>query len=60
MLWMFVNFYAISFLMRPWRVLEAVVAVATGHEETRLAKWVNDVFVVRRSWKRQAHGPERL
>ncbi len=60
MLWMFVNFYAISFLTRPWRVLEAVVAVATGREETRLAKWVNDVFVVRRNWKRQAHGPDRL
>lgn len=54
MLWMFFNFYALSLLIRPWRVLEAFTAVFTGHEETRLAKWVNDMLVVRRSWKRQA------
>jgi radical SAM superfamily enzyme YgiQ (UPF0313 family) len=54
MLWMFFNFYSISFLLRPWRILEAIVAVATGHEETRLAKWVNDMLVVRRRWKREA------
>lgn len=54
MLWMFFNFYALSMLTRPWRVLEAFKAVFTGHEETRLAKWVNDMVVVRRRWKRQA------
>jgi radical SAM superfamily enzyme YgiQ (UPF0313 family) len=54
MLWMFLNFYVLSFLLRPWRVLEAVVAVATGREETRLAKWANDMLVVRRRWKRQS------
>lgn len=54
MLWMFFNFYALSLLTRPWRVVQAFSAVFTGHEETRLAKWVNDMLVVRGRWKRQA------
>lgn len=54
MLWMFFNFYALSILLRPWRVLEALTAVFTGREETRLAKWVNDMVVVRGKWKRQS------
>jgi radical SAM superfamily enzyme YgiQ (UPF0313 family) len=58
MLWMFVNFYAISFLLKPWRVLEAFSPLWTGREETRLAKWVNDIFVVRRRWKQQTRAAE--
>jgi anaerobic magnesium-protoporphyrin IX monomethyl ester cyclase len=54
MLWMFVNFYSLSLLTRPWRILEAFTGVLTGREETRLAKWVNDMLVVRRKWKREA------
>ncbi len=50
MLWMFLNFYSISLLRRPWRLFEAVRAVATGREETRFAKWANDMLVVRRRW----------
>jgi anaerobic magnesium-protoporphyrin IX monomethyl ester cyclase len=57
MLWMFFNFYALCLLIRPWRILEAFAGVMTGHEETRLAKWVNDRFVVRASWKRQTQKP---
>jgi radical SAM superfamily enzyme YgiQ (UPF0313 family) len=53
MLWMFVNFYALSLLRRPWRIIEALRGLS-GHEETRLAKWINDVFVVRSRWNRQA------
>jgi radical SAM superfamily enzyme YgiQ (UPF0313 family) len=52
MLWMFVNFYGISMLRRPWRALEVVKGLITGREETRLAKWVNDIVVVRRRWNR--------
>jgi radical SAM superfamily enzyme YgiQ (UPF0313 family) len=53
MLWMFFNFYSISLLTRPWRIFQAFAGVFTGHEETRLAKWVNDILVVRGRWKRQ-------
>ena len=53
MLWMFVNFYAISLSRRPWRVLSAIGSLFTGREDTRLAKWLNDVFVVRLRWNRQ-------
>jgi anaerobic magnesium-protoporphyrin IX monomethyl ester cyclase len=54
MLWMFFNFYSLSLLTRPWRVFQAFAGVFTGREETRLAKWVNDMLVVRGRWKRQA------
>lgn len=57
MLWMFFNFYSLSFLMRPWRILEAVVGVLTGREETRLAKWVNDMLIVRTRWRAKALKP---
>lgn len=60
MLWMFFNFYAISLILRPWRILEALIGVATGREETRFAKWANDLFVVRRRWKRQSRKTPRL
>ena len=53
MLWMFLNFYVLSFLRYPWRVSEIVTGALTGREETRLAKWVNDILFVRRRWQRQ-------
>lgn len=53
MMWMFVNFYTISLARRPWRLLTAVYGVFRGYEETRLAKWLNDVFIVRPRWNRQ-------
>jgi hypothetical protein len=48
-----VNFYAISLARRPWRIVSAVGSLFTGRETTRLAKWLNDVLVVRRRWNRQ-------
>ena len=52
MLWMFVNFYVISFACRPVRtVLILIKAVMTGTEETRFAKWLNDILFVRRRWR---------
>ena len=53
MLWMFINFYGISLLRRPWRFLKAMTDVIRGVETTRFAKWLNDVFVVRSRWNRQ-------
>jgi len=57
MLWMFVNFYIISFACRPFRTARILLkAVLTGTEETRFAKWLNDVLFVRRRWRKLADG----
>jgi anaerobic magnesium-protoporphyrin IX monomethyl ester cyclase len=59
MLWMFVNFYIISFVSRPMRTARILFkTLATGTEETRYAKWFNDALFVRRRWRRlaRAHG----
>ena len=57
MLWMFVNFYVVSFALRPWRVVRALGrALLTGTEETRYAKWFVDVVYTRRRWRRLAGG----
>lgn len=53
MLWMFVNFYGISLTIRPWRPITAVISVLKGYEDSRLAKWINDVFVVRPKWNKR-------
>ena len=55
MLWMFVNFYVISFALRPWRVTRTLLrAVFTGTEDSRYAKWFVDVFYTRRRWRKIA------
>jgi radical SAM superfamily enzyme YgiQ (UPF0313 family) len=55
MLWMFVNFYVISFAVRPLRMLRTLVkAVTTGREDTRYAKWFVDRFFTRRRWRKLA------
>src|SRR5215470_5973152 len=55
MLWMFVNFYAISFALRPLRVLRSLArAVLTGTEDTRYAKWFVDRFFTRKRWRKLA------
>ncbi|PYM20166.1 MAG: hypothetical protein DMD78_22270 [Candidatus Rokuibacteriota bacterium] len=60
MLWMFANFYVISFALRPWRVARALGrALLTGREETRYAKWFVDVLFTRRRWRRLAGGAVR-
>ena len=53
MMWMFLNFYGISMLLRPWRLVQAVFNVVRGVETTRFAKWLNDRFVVRHRWNRR-------
>ena len=55
MLWIFVNFYVISFACRPFRTARILLkAVFLGTEETRFAKWLNDVLFVRRRWRKLA------
>ena len=52
MLWMFTNFYIISFACRPIRTAHILLkAVVMGTEETRFAKWLNDILFVRRRWR---------
>jgi radical SAM superfamily enzyme YgiQ (UPF0313 family) len=52
MLWMFTNFYVISFACRPIRTAIILLkAVIIGTEETRFAKWLNDILFVRRRWR---------
>lgn len=53
MIWMFLNFYVVSFALRPWRVFGAIWSFSTkGIEETRYAKWLVDRFFTRRKWHR--------
>jgi hypothetical protein len=53
MLWMFVNFYVISFAFHPARTARALLrAVFTGIEETRYARWFIDRFYTRRHWRK--------
>jgi anaerobic magnesium-protoporphyrin IX monomethyl ester cyclase len=55
MLWIFVNFYLISFACRPLRTARILFrAVFTGVEETRFAKWLNDMLFVRPRWRKLA------
>ena len=53
MIWMYVNFYVISFATKPLRTLKILLeAVTEKREETRYAKWLVDQFFVRRHWKK--------
>jgi anaerobic magnesium-protoporphyrin IX monomethyl ester cyclase len=60
MMWMFWNFYLLSFVFRPLRVLRTLVkAVTTGAEDTRYAKWFVDRFYTRRRWRKLAKPAHR-
>ena len=55
MIWMYLNFYIISFLCWPLRTLAVLSkAVFAGKEETRYAKWFIDRIHVRRKWRKLA------
>ena len=52
MMWMFVNFYIISFVTHPLRTMKILyIAVTQGVEEARYAKWFVDRFFTRRKWR---------
>lgn len=56
MIWMFVNFYVLSFAVRPLRVLRILTkAIRTGTEETRYAKWFTDLLYTRPRWRKLAN-----
>jgi radical SAM superfamily enzyme YgiQ (UPF0313 family) len=53
MLWMFVNFYVISFVFWPIRTTRVLwQATAQGTESTRYAKWLVDIIYTRRKWRK--------
>lgn len=53
MIRLYVNFYVLSFLRRPWRTLRTLIRAAmSGREETRYAKWLMDMVRTRPQWKR--------
>ena len=55
MLWMYINFYIISFLRRPWRVIENFLTFFTrGIENTRYMRLVSELLIRRRKWRRLA------
>ncbi|MBI3306599.1 MAG: B12-binding domain-containing radical SAM protein [Candidatus Omnitrophica bacterium] len=52
MLWLYLNFYVISFLLRPWRVIKNFIEFFTkqGVENTRYMRFFAELFVRRRKW----------
>ena len=55
MVWMYVTFYAISFLTRPLRPLRIIAkAMFRGEEDSRYAKWIVDRLYRRRQWRKLA------
>lgn len=49
---MFINFYIISFLIRPWRLVKSFWDYYTkGVETTRYMRFFSEIFFKRRKWK---------
>jgi anaerobic magnesium-protoporphyrin IX monomethyl ester cyclase len=52
MIWMYVNFYVLSFTIHPLRTMMILVrSIVTGREETRYSKWFVDQLRTRRRWR---------
>lgn len=52
MLWFFLNFYVLSFLIRPWRVLSNFKDYfERGIENTRYMRMFSELFTHRKKWK---------
>lgn len=50
--WMFFNFYILSFLLRPWRIVRNFfIYFTTGYENTRYMRFVSEILYLRRRWK---------
>jgi anaerobic magnesium-protoporphyrin IX monomethyl ester cyclase len=55
MLWAFVNFYVISFVSRPWRLVRNLWTYFTrGTENARYVRFVSEQLVRRPKWKRRS------
>jgi radical SAM superfamily enzyme YgiQ (UPF0313 family) len=54
MIWAFLNFYVISFLSRPWRLVRNLWAYFTrGTENARYVRFVSEMLVRRPKWRRR-------
>ena len=52
MIYLYLNFYIISFLIRPWRVVYNFwIYFSTGVERTRYMRFFSDFFINRKFWK---------
>ena len=52
MYWFFLNFYILSFIARPWRVIRNLKDyLVRGVENTRYMRLVSELFAVRPKWK---------
>ena len=55
MIRLYLNFYLLLAIRRPWTVAANVMRVFfSGREETRYAKWFRDIFKTRRRWRQTA------
>lgn len=58
MMWMYVNFYGISFLRRPLRVLSNLAQfIGRGVENTRYMRLFGELFVRRKKWRKSLTQP---
>jgi len=58
MLWLYVNFYVLSFVRRPFRLLKNLWEfLARGVENTRYMRLLKDLLVKRRHWRKVAIRP---
>lgn len=52
MLWMFINFYVISFTIRPWRLVRNFLTYFLKNKENaRYMRFFSEFFRLRRKWK---------
>ena len=53
MIWMFLNFYVISFATRPFKVFKNLWDYfSKGVENARYMRFLSEIFVLRRKWKK--------
>ncbi len=53
MIWMFLNFYVISFTVRPWRVVKNFWLFFTKNQESaRYMRFFTEIFYLRKKWKK--------
>lgn len=52
--WMYINFYVISFIIRPWRLVRNFWDYyKNGIEATRYMRFFSEIFINRKKWKNQ-------
>lgn len=53
--WMFINFYVISFIVRPWKLIKNFWDFfSKGVEKTRYMRFFSEMFFNRKKWKKNS------